>query len=248
MERSAPVSADDHALSWKHFFTSAGSGFSSVEATGLGYAVALVRDGFASRPAALDPLRGGLADGAGGRVAPRFPASGSAPDAPDATARVAMATAVLRGMSLMHDFAPIVAFIGHGATTANNPHAAGLACGACGGQSGEVNARVLASLLNESAVRAGLADAGIHVPPSAFFVPGLHNTVTDEIRLFDVDDVVESHRAAVDAFRTALVAGSAAARRERAPLLGLEKAARDDARLLSAVRKRAADWSEVRPE
>ncbi len=233
---------------WKQFFTTAGSGFSAVEATGMGYAVALVRDGLATRAGELDPLRGELATGAGGRVAPRFTTTDTDPAAPDTSARVAMATAVLKGMSLTHDFAPLVAFIGHGATVTNNPQAAGLACGACGGQSGEVNARVLAALLNEPAVRSGLADGGIHVPASTLFVPGLHNTVTDEITLFDLKDAPGSHKAPLEAFKKSLAAGGAGARRERAGLLGLESKSNNPGQLLAAVQKRAADWSEVRPE
>jgi uncharacterized protein YbcC (UPF0753/DUF2309 family) len=70
---------------------------------------------------------------------------------------VALAAGVLRAMSLTRGFAPVLALIGHGASTENNPLAAGLHCGACGGQTGEVNARALAALLNDPAVRAGLA-------------------------------------------------------------------------------------------
>lgn len=233
---------------WKRFFGTAGSGFSAVEATGLAYAYALVRDSLTIHAAPLDPLRGDLADTKARGVAPRLPASDSEHGAPAAAARIALATDVLRGASLTHDFAPIVAFIGHGATTANNPQAAGLACGACGGQSGEVNARVLAALLNEPAVREGLADGGIRVPDTTLFVAGLHNTVTDEIALYDLEGAPATHAAALAAFRLALAMAGASARRERAGLLGLEREGRDDNSLLRAVQKRAADWSEVRPE
>jgi uncharacterized protein YbcC (UPF0753/DUF2309 family) len=232
---------------WKKFLTTAGSGFTAVEAMGMGYAFSLVRDGLATRDAELDPLRGDLATG-GGTVAPRFPTRESDPEALDLEARVATATAVLRGMSLTHGFAPIVAFIGHGATVTNNPQAAGLACGACGGQSGEVNARVLAALLNEPAVRAGLVGQGITVPDTTHFVPGLHNTVTDEITLFDLDEAPASHREPLQAFSKSLADAGAGARAERAPLLGLSTKRGDRATLHEAMKRRAADWSEVRPE
>ncbi|WP_434479470.1 putative inorganic carbon transporter subunit DabA [Gemmatimonas sp.] len=78
----------------------------------------------------------------------------------DLSSRVSLAAGVLRAMNLTRDFAPLVALIGHGASTQNNPQAAGLHCGACGGQTGEVNARALASLLNDEQVRAGLRAEG----------------------------------------------------------------------------------------
>ncbi len=48
--------------------------------------------------------------------------------------------------------------------SASYPHAAGLHCGACGGQTGEVNARALADLLNTPAVRTHLRILAVDVP------------------------------------------------------------------------------------
>ena len=71
------------------------------------------------------------------------------PPATPPAARVHGATGILGAMGLVSGFAPLVLLAGHGSRSANNPHAAGLDCGACGGQTGEVNARVLADLLND---------------------------------------------------------------------------------------------------
>ena len=82
-------------------------------------------------------------------------------------------------MSLTRDFARLVVLAGHGANVVNNPHASALHCGACGGYSGEVNARLLASLLNDAAVREGLAQNGMEIPHDTLFVAALHDTTTD---------------------------------------------------------------------
>jgi uncharacterized protein YbcC (UPF0753/DUF2309 family) len=157
---------------------------------------------------------------------------------------VALAAGVLRAMSLTRGFAPVLALVGHGASTENNPLAAGLHCGACGGQTGEVNARALAALLNDPAVRAGLAADGIALGDT-HVVAGLHDTTTDAVTLYDLDRVPASHRAAVAAFGEQLATAAAGASRARR---GPRARGRPDAALDAAVRTRARDWAEVRPE
>ncbi len=228
------------ADSWKRFTTTAASAFTAVEATGLAAGVSLLRQTLAPAAGSSDPLRGELAEGTSS-VAPRLTGL-------DLAARTRLAAGVLRGMSLTQQIAPLVALIGHGASTCNNPQAAGLACGACGGQSGEVNARVLAAVLNDVEVRAALPAEGVAVPAGTHFVPGVHNTVTDVVTLFDLSDVPRSHAADLEAFTRALAAAGQHARAERAPRLGLETLVHAPDHLEAALHRRAADWSEVRPE
>ena len=236
---------------WKSFTGTASSAFAAVEATGLASAVSLVRNTLAPARGAFDPLRADLVTAPHTADAPRalrlvlHDAHGAEPGVEE---RARLAAGILRGMSLTRDFARLVLLVGHGACTTNNPQAAGLACGACGGQSGEVNARVLASLLNDAAVRTALQGHGIDIPASTHVVPALHDTVTDEVTLFDVSDLPASHQADVALLRQALSAAGARARRERAVRLGLGGREGRDADLLGAMRRRAADWSEVRPE
>lgn len=209
---------------WGRFKLAAVSSFAFVEAMGPIYGVKLLRDALRLRPAATpnDPK-------------PRFE-----PDL-DLPARVAAAETVLSAMSLKTDFARIVLLCGHGASVVNNPFASGLHCGACGGYSGEVNARLLAGLLNDPEVRDGLAGRGIDVPADTLFVAALHETTTDSITLYDKDVDASAHLEELREVRAWLAMAGKAARAERA--LRLPRAA--DA---NDIPRRARDWAEVRPE
>ncbi len=227
----------------KELGTLAGSAFSFVESVGLGWIGALMRDGATRAARTGDVLREPVRSRRD--VVPQLATFAGDGSVVDLATRVGLAAGILRAMSLTRAFAPLVALIGHGASTENNPQAAGLHCGACGGQTGEVNARALAGLLNDQQVREGLLDEGIDVTGTVF-VGGLHDTTTDDVTLYDGDFDTTSHREAIDAFRSQLATAGRAARRERAPTLGLAQT--PDADIDNAIRARAADWSEVRPE
>jgi hypothetical protein len=225
------------ASAWKAFKTGAVSTFAFVEAMGLSYAWELVADAFGLKRG-LDPDRAGLSRADAARRKPRLTGI-------DVEARCDLAAGMLRAMSLTRGFARLVLLAGHGSRTRNNPHAAGLDCGACCGQSGEVNARAAAALLNEPEVRAGLAARGIHIPESTRFLAGMHETTTDEVMLFDLDEVPAMHAPDVAALRAWLASAGDRARTERAARLGID---RQDRGLHRVFRARAEDWSEVRAE
>ncbi|WP_049984893.1 DUF2309 domain-containing protein [Halobellus rufus] len=140
------------------------------------------------------------------------------------------------------EFARLVVFTGHASQTANNPFGSSLDCGACAGNPGGPNARVLAAICNEDRVQAALAERGIEIPDDTVFVAGEHNTTTDEVTLY-AGDVPESHERDVEALRADLASATADAAAERATSMG---AAPDDAE--RETKRRAADWAETRPE
>ena len=225
------------------FKRASSSAFAFVEALGLGYAVNLAKDslGLGTHPP-LDAA--GLVASELRELRPRL-VSTTEGTAVKLAERVELAANILKAATLARGFARLVVFAGHGSESANNPHAAGLDCGACSGQSGALNARVLAALLNEREVRSGLAERGIVIPETTYFLGGSHNTTTDELVLFDGDEAPESHRRDIAALARGLLDAGARTRAERAPALGLSG---NDAELLRAVRRRARDWAEVRPE
>ena len=234
------------AKAWKAFKLSAVSSFTYVETAGLLFAAKIIGDSAGLTRTVKDPNTDGLSRDARQRVGPRLAPRmvGGRMTGFDAEQRVAMADAVLRAMSLTEDFARIVLLAGHGSTTANNPHASGLDCGACGGHTGEANARVAAAILNDHAVRIGLKSRGIDIPEDTWFLGALHDTTTDEVRLYELADLPSSHRGDVTQLQGRLAAASALARIERSTLLGIAGSSNIGRRVMA----RSRDWSQVRPE
>ncbi len=212
------------ARAWGRFKLAAVSSFAFIEATAPVYAGKLARDALGlGKTRGPDPHTPRLDDG--------FAMAD----------RILAAERILRAMSLTGNFAPLVLIVGHGATVVNNPHASALHCGACGGYSGEVNARLLAGLLNDPEIRAGLAVKGIAIPEDTAFLGALHDTTTDDVALFDGDLAPGTARDGVRKAEDLLARAGVIARTERA--MRLPRAASG-----AAVRGRSRDWSETRPE
>jgi uncharacterized protein YbcC (UPF0753/DUF2309 family) len=212
---------------WKAFQNSATSCFSFVETMGLGFAAALGQ-GQRSRVPQCE------------RTAPAFGLS------TDISTRAAFAENALRYMSLTKNFARLVLVCGHGSQSANNPYASSLDCGACGGHAGDVNARLAADTLNDPAVRAILSGHGIDLPSDTVFIAGLHQTMTDEVILFDLEKLPETHAGDVAALRQNLAQAAHGARAERSAALGLAHLKATE--LIKALSQRSRDIAEVRPE
>jgi uncharacterized protein YbcC (UPF0753/DUF2309 family) len=191
------------AAAWNTLRTSASACFNAVEVGGLFSAVSMLVQSMA-RP------RGPV-------TAPVFTF-----DIPPEE-RVQLAAGALANMSLDPTrLAPTVLICGHGSTSTNNPYAASLDCGACGGHKGDVNARLAATLLNDPFVRTRLG-----IPDDTVFVSGLHDTATQTVTVFDSNLLSEFQKTELDR---------------------LLRAASQEAGAGRAAQRRSADWSETRPE
>lgn len=217
---------------WNRFRQAAVSSFAFVEAAGPLYAAKLVRDALA-----LAPGHGHDHDHHHHHhhgCAPRLD--------PALTPRQKAETVatVLKAMSMTRGHARLVLLLGHGASTTNNPQESAYHCGACGGHTGEVSARLLAQLLNDPETRTGLAEMGLAIADDTLFVAGLHDTTTDAVTLFAQDAPSGDHTDDLAFARDKLA--------EAGRLARIERAARLPGASHDRLALRARNWAETRPE
>ena len=155
---------------------------------------------------------------------------------------------VLKQIGLTKDFGSIVAIIGHGASSTNNPYFAAYDCGACSGRSGLMNARAFALMANRKDVRALLKKSGLNIPVSTYFVGAVHDTTRDEIEFLDIEKLPSESQDKVrglkDVFEKAL-ARNAFERTRRFELVALQDNFKNS---LLEVRHRSEMLFEPRPE
>lgn len=222
---------------WKEFQTSAVSAFAFVETAGWLYGPRLVARALRLTAANSDQPSGLSASE---RSQLTLSLEQIEQDGLDLDKQADLAESILRGIGIVKDFGRLVVFCGHGSQMENNPLKAGFDCGACGGHSGEPNARLAAMLLNRSSIRQQLENRGISIPSDTHFVAALHNTTTDEIQFFDRDAVPNSHSEDLATLFSLTQTATVQTRSERAPLLSGAST--------ENIASRCCDWSEIRPE
>lgn len=152
----------------------------------------------------------------------------------------------LRMMGLTDNLAPSVVLCGHGSSTKNNAYASALDCGACGGNHGGGNARILAAILNSAPVRSILSDRGLVIPADTLFVAAEHNTTTDHVELYQSHARTEGQQERLNKLRADLAKAQIANAKTRTAAFGLPMM--HDHAAVRETKRRSMDWAEVRPE
>ena len=154
----------------------------------------------------------------------------------------------LRGIGLVKNFAPIVYFVAHGSSSANNPHHGAHDCGACSGRPGATNARVQSFILNHKKVRGVLASKGIVIPDTTQFIGSMHDTAADVWAYYDEEilspENAKQHLINIQNFETALNLNA----KERSRRFASINTRQELEQVRKAIHNRSVSLFEPRPE
>jgi hypothetical protein len=231
---------------WKSFKSGAVSCFSFVSPIGLSYLPKLFTDSFGLTRPVPHPEKAGMSLAVQKKKGISLTAESNLNGVVGIPVeqQIQMAKNALKAMSLAEGFAKFVLIVGHGSTMVNNPHATGYDCGACGGHTGEANARVAAAVLNDKAVRAGLKKEHLLIAEDTVFLACLHDTTTDEVSIYNHFDVPAESTEELKELEKSLAQAGYTTRMERSVRLSTDPASSIDRTMMA----RSKDWSQVRPE
>jgi len=148
------------------------------------------------------------------------------------------------GLIKEEHFASLVVLTAHASKTTNNAYETLLDCGACGGNSGLVNAKAMATILNNDKVRKALRKHDIMIPDTTYFIAAEHNTTTDKISLYDNQEfqtVPDKLKAELEQNLQEAREQACKKRKKHLPYASAWSAVRE-------AKNRSCNWSEIVPE
>ncbi|MFO1471973.1 MAG: DUF2309 domain-containing protein [Turneriella sp.] len=155
---------------------------------------------------------------------------------------------VLKQIGLTSSFGKLIAIVGHGSSSTNNPYFAAYDCGACSGRPGLINARAFARMANRADVRALLREEKIEIPAGTRFVGAIHDTARDEIALLDAENLPPEFLRFVNEFRELCDRALERNAMERARRFAIIDFPANGKKALREVRQRTEMLFEPRPE
>lgn len=155
---------------------------------------------------------------------------------------------LLRSVGLVNDFCKNIYLVSHGASSVNNPHYAAYDCGACCGRPGSVNARAMAEIANDLAVRNILEDRGIVIPLDTKFIGMLHDTTKDVAVYYDVLGLTNINKTLHELFTSKMRIALDNNAVERSRKFELINPYLSHRKIIKSVQNRSVSLFEPRPE